>query len=159
MRSTVDGMGELRQLVRVAADQAGGYRTLAGRSMGRISPSTLNNIATGRHGGTMRGEQLAGLAMVIGRSGPDVARLLGQPYADLGQPFLLPERANALSRSQRKVVLSVVDAILIAAQGAEATEATPHLRSVAANRRGTAGQAQQEAKDQAVKARRKQESE
>jgi hypothetical protein len=148
-------MGELRQAVRLAADDAGGYRTLAGRSMGRISPSTLNNIATGKHSGVMKSEQLAGLAMVIGRPAPEVARMLGQPYADPGRPFTLPERANALTQQQRRVVLSVVDAILSAQQAATAPERP--LRAVASGQRGAPGAAQREAKEKAAKARREQE--
>lgn len=138
-------MSELRQAVRLAADEAGGYRTLAGRSMGRISASTLNNIATGKHSGVMRGDQLAGLAMVIGRPAPEVARLLGLPYADPGRPFVMPERANALTQQQRRVVLSVVDAILSASSPA-AAETQPRLRAVASGQRSDKAQAEARAK-------------
>lgn len=151
----MDGMGELRQLVRVAADQAGGYRALSRRARGEISVSTLNNIATGKASGAMKTDKIAALAVAIGKTPREVSLLLGRPYADPAQPFVLPDRAHALSRAQRKVVLSVVDAILTAATAAE-VEAPRALRSVASGRRGPSADAREEASAAAVKARQEQ---
>lgn len=145
-------MGELRQLIRLAADEAGGYRALARRSRGAVSASTLNNIVIGKHSGKLKDGQLSGVAMAIGRPARDVAGMVGRSYADPAQPFVMPERANALSRQQRKVVLSVVDAILTAAEPAVLVPDRP-LRAVASGQRGESGAAQIEAASKAAKAR------
>jgi hypothetical protein len=112
----VEGMSELQQLIRKAAHEAGGYRTLARRSRGAVSHSTLNNLATGRHSGRLKPIQLSGVAAAIGRPAPEVARLLGLAYADPGRPFVLPERANALTPQQRRAVLTIIDVILTAGE-------------------------------------------
>jgi hypothetical protein len=120
----VDGMSELQQLIRKAAHEAGGYRTLARRSRGAVSHSTLNNLATGKHSGRLKGVQLSGVAMVVGRPPREVARLLGIAYADPGRPFVLPERANALTPQQRKAVLTIIEVILAAGDGRGSPESS-----------------------------------
>ena len=108
-------MPELQRLIRDAAAAAGGYRNLARRSGGLVSSSTLNNIATGRHSGRLTDSSIRGIALSIDRPAGEIARILGADLTDELPPFLLPRRANRLTQPQRRVVLSVVDAILSAA--------------------------------------------
>ena len=108
-------MPELQRLIRDAAKEAGGYRSLARRAGGLVSVSTLNNIATGRHSGRVTDESIRGIALSIGKPAQEIARILGAELTDELPPFVLPKRANRLTQPQRRVILSVVDAILTAA--------------------------------------------
>lgn len=108
------GMAELRMRIRNAAQEAGGYRTLARRSGGLVSHSTLNNIAIGRHSGHLTDERIRGIALCLNLAASRVAEMAGSELTDALPPFRLPPRANQLSQPQRRVVLSVVDAILAA---------------------------------------------
>jgi hypothetical protein len=108
-------LAELQRLVQDAARTAGGYRNLARRSGGLVSVSTLNNIATGRHSGRLTDDSIRGIALAIGRSADDIARIAGTELTDELPPFVLPKRANRLTQPQRRVIVSVVDAILSAA--------------------------------------------
>jgi hypothetical protein len=110
----VPGMAELRTRIRDAAQEAGGYRTLARRSGGLVSHSTLNNIAIGRHSGHLTDERIRGIALCLNLAASRVAEMAGSELTDSLPPFRLPPRANQLSQPQRRVVLSVVDAILAA---------------------------------------------
>jgi hypothetical protein len=114
----VPGMAELQRLVQDAARTAGGYRNLARRTGGLVSVSTLNNIATGRHSGRLTDDSIRGIALAIGRPADDIARITGTELTDELPPFVLPKRANRLTQPQRRVIVSVVDAILSAADTA-----------------------------------------
>ena len=109
------GMAELQRLVQDAARTAGGYRNLARRTGGLVSVSTLNNIATGRHSGRLTDDSIRGIALAIGRPADEIARITGTELTDELPPFVLPKRANRLTQPQRRVIVSVVDAILSAA--------------------------------------------
>lgn len=118
------GISELARLIRDAAREAGGYRTLARRTGGLVSVSTLNNIATGRHSGRLNDASIRGIALAVGTSAQNVARILGTELTDELPPFVLPKRANRLTQPQRRVILSVVDAILTATDTAGRHRAT-----------------------------------
>jgi transcriptional regulator with XRE-family HTH domain len=109
-------MVELQRLVRDAADGVGGFRSLARRSGGLVSVSTLNSIATGRHSGRVSASSLRGIARATGRPPADVAALVGVELSEELPRFVLPRRADRLTHPQRRVVLAVVDAILTAAE-------------------------------------------
>jgi len=109
-------MVELQRLVRDAANGAGGFRPLARRSGGMVSVSTLNSIATGRHSGRVSASSLRGIARATGEPVADVAALVGVELSDEMPRFVLPRRADRLTHRQRRVVLAVVDAILMAAE-------------------------------------------
>ena len=133
------GMPELQRLIRAAAREAGGYRSLARRTGGLVSVSTLNNIATGRHSGRLTDASVRGIALAIGSSAKEVARIAGTELADELPPFVLPKRANRLTQPQRRVILSVVDAILTASDAASRARASasaegPAVRKVARRR-------------------------
>jgi hypothetical protein len=114
----VPGMAELQRLIREASREAGGYRSLARRTGGLVSVSTLNNIATGRHSGRLTDASVRGISLAIGVPAKEVARISGTTLADELPPFVLPKRANRLTQPQRRVILSVVDAILTASDAA-----------------------------------------
>lgn len=113
------GMPELQRRIREAARQAGGYRSLARRTGGLVSVSTLNNIATGRHSGRLTDPTVHGIALAIDMPAKEVARIAGTQLADELPPFVLPKRANRLTQPQRRVILSVVDAILTATEAGQ----------------------------------------
>jgi hypothetical protein len=132
-------MAELQRRIKEAAREAGGYRSLARRSGGLVSVSTLNNIATGRHSGRLTDPIVRGIALAIDVPAKEVARIAGTQLADELPPFVLPKRANRLSQPQRRVILSVVDAILTATEAGQrarsaATADAPALKRVARRR-------------------------
>jgi hypothetical protein len=102
-------------MVRNAARGAGGYRRLARLSGDLVSTSTLNNVGTGRHTGRLRDASIRGIASAVGRPAAEIAGLVGRDLQEALPPFVLPSRAHRLTQPQRRVVLSVVDAILTAA--------------------------------------------
>jgi hypothetical protein len=133
------GMPELQRLIREATARAGGYRNLARRSAGLVSSSTLNNIATGRHSGRLTDSSIRGIALCVERPAGEIARMLGTEFTDELPPFELPRRASRLTQPQRRVVLSVVDAILTAGDTAARRSARnqaepPPVRRVARRR-------------------------
>lgn len=130
-------------------------RQAAARANGKVSYETLRLIARGDHSGKLTDETVDGLALALDVPRSRVLAAMGLALTQPLPPFMLPDRANRLTRPQRKVVLSVVDAILGAV--AEAAEDPPApLRAVASGQRGPAGAGQREAKEKAAKARREQ---
>ncbi len=135
-------------------------RQAASRAGGKVSYETLRLLARGDHSGKLTDDTVDGLALALDVPRSRVLAAMGRQMGQSLPPFTLPDRAHQLTRSQRKAVLSVVDAILNAAEGfAERgeTQERGHLRAVAAGRRGSESEAGREARDKAAKARRDQE--
>jgi transcriptional regulator with XRE-family HTH domain len=143
----VPDMADLQQRIRQAADEAGGYRTLARRSGGRVSHSTLNNIVNGRHSGEVGRERIDGIALALGISAREVGEMLGVSAGDPPPPFVLPERARWLTQPQRRLVISMVDELLRVGKDELAEEfgqATAQARDrLQRERRGSAASTQQ----------------
>jgi hypothetical protein len=155
----VSGVHDLQQLVqdrlREMGDRRGplSTRQAAARSGGKVSYETLRLIVSGRHSGNIGEEVAEGLALAL-----DVP--LSRIYtaaarrAPLGR-FELPRRADRLNRSEREVILSVVDAILTAA--GERAEPERRLAAVAhdpGKRAGGTREAAAKAQETARKVRR-----
>ncbi|MFE6692052.1 hypothetical protein ACFVFQ_36990 [Streptomyces sp. NPDC057743] len=103
------------------------FRAAAARSQGHVSHATIGRIARGQHTGVLEDETLDGLALALDLPRTHLEQAAGIFRERPAQPFTLPPRANLLSRSERDVVLSVVDAILAAGAGAtrRSRSATP----------------------------------
>jgi hypothetical protein len=88
-------------------------RQAAARSDGKVSYETLRLIKIGQHSGSISQEVAEGIAQALDVPVTDVLKLAGRRIPQ--GPFVLPRRAETLTKSERAVVLSVVDAILDAA--------------------------------------------
>jgi hypothetical protein len=88
-------------------------RQAAARSGGKVSYETLRLIKIGQHSGSISQEVAEGIAEALEVPVTDVLHLAGRRIPQ--GPFVLPRRAETLTKSERAVVLSVVDAILDAA--------------------------------------------
>lgn len=136
--------GDLQQLVdrrlRELGDHRGpmSTRRAAAQSGGRVSYETLRLLKIGRHSGAITHEVAEGLALALDLPIATVLQVAGQRIP-LG-PFVLPARAETLTKSERAVVLSVVDAILQAAEH-DRSETELSLRSVAQAGRRPGGSA------------------
>jgi hypothetical protein len=127
-------VSDLQQLVESRLRELGDHRgplstrQAAARAGGKVSYETLRLIRTGRHSGSISQEVAEGLALALD---VPLSRVLAVAGRRIPQgPFVLPKRAEALTKSERGVVLSVVDAILDAA--AQRRGAGEALRPVAA---------------------------
>jgi hypothetical protein len=129
----VKRVGDLQQLVERRLRELGDHRgpmptrRAAARSQGKVSYETLRLLKLGQHSGAISAEVAEGLALALDVPLSTVLEVAGQRIP-LG-PFVLPKRAETLTKAERAVVLSVVDAILTAA-AADRSSAEP-LRSVA----------------------------
>jgi hypothetical protein len=119
-------------------------RQAAARSGGKVSYETLRLIKIGQHSGSISQEVAEGIAEALEVPVTDVLRLAGRRIPQ--GPFVLPRRAETLTKSERSVVLSVVDAILDAAAQEREQDAdqppqksTKSLRAVAEGGRQTGG--------------------
>jgi hypothetical protein len=91
---------------------------------------TFRLIVSGEHSGRIGEETVAALVR-LGLRERDVRRAAGHQLDVSPGPFTLPARANRLTRPQREVIVSVVDAILAAAENEErraAVRGTPQPR-------------------------------
>jgi len=137
----VKRVGDLQQLVERRLRELGDHRgpmptrRAAARSQGKVSYETLRLLKLGQHSGAISSEVAEGLALALDVPLTTVLEVAGQRIP-LG-PFVLPKRAETLTKAERAVVLSVVDAIL----GAATQERTPGqpLRSVAKDVRQPGG--------------------
>ena len=127
-------VSDLQQLVETRLRELGdrrrplSTRQAAARAGGKVSYETLRLIRTGQHSGSISQEVAEGLALALD---VPLSRVLAVAGRRIPQgPFVLPKRAEALTKSERGVVLSVVDAILDAA--AQRRPAPEELRAVAA---------------------------
>jgi hypothetical protein len=113
-------------------------RQAAARSGGKVSYETLRLIKIGQHSGSISQEVAEGIAQALEVPVDDVLRLAGRRIPQ--GPFVLPRRAETLTKSERAVVLSVVDAILDAAvQERHQDDAPQSLRAVAETGRQAGG--------------------
>lgn len=103
-----------------------------------MSYETLRLLKIGRHSGAITHEVAEGLALALDLPVATVLQVAGQRIP-LG-PFELPARAETLTKAERAVVLSVVDAILQAADQDRSQTEMP-LRSVAQAGRRAGGTA------------------
>jgi hypothetical protein len=110
---------DLRELVdrRLAelGDERGpmSTRKAAARSDGKVSYETLRLLKLGQHSGSISQEVAEGIALALEVPLATVLKVAGRRIPQ--GPFVLPRRAETLTKSERAVVLSVVDAILDAA--------------------------------------------
>lgn len=135
---------DLQQLVERRLKELGGprgpmsSRSAAARSEGKVSYETLRLLRIGQHSGSISREVAEGLALALDLPLETVLGAAGQRIP-LG-PFVLPPRAETLTKSERAAVLSVVDAILDAAdQIREDDEEDAPLRAVAKGGRKAGG--------------------
>jgi hypothetical protein len=139
----VKDVGDLQQLVDRRLRELGDHRgpmptrRAAARSGGKVSYETLRLLKLGQHSGSISAEVAEGLALALDVPLSTVLQVAGQRIP-LG-PFLLPKRAETLTKSERAVVLSVVDAILSAAD--QDRSAAGALRPVAKSGRRAGGSA------------------
>lgn len=109
----------LQELVDRRLSELGGARgamstrQAAARSSGKVSYETLRLIKIGQHSGSISQEVAEGIAEALEVPVTQVLRLAGRRIPQ--GPFVLPRRADTLTKNERAVVLSVVDAILDAA--------------------------------------------
>src|SRR4051794_17554968 len=104
-------------------------RRAAARSQGKVSYETLRLLKIGQHSGAISPDVAEGLALALDVPLTTVLEVAGQRIP-LG-PFVLPKRAETLTKGERAVVLSVVDAILSAAD--QERSAGEVMRAVAKN--------------------------
>lgn len=136
-------------------------RQAALRSDGKVSYETLRLLARGEHSGKISDETVAGLAFALDVPRSRVLAAMGRSITQPLPKFELPEKADQLTRAQRKVVLSVVDGLLSAYEQGREDEAevqardqgrpAARLRAVASGQRSA--EAQQEARTKARRAR------
>ncbi|MFD8197559.1 hypothetical protein [Streptomyces wuyuanensis] len=91
------------------------YRGAAARGRGFISHGTIGRIARGEHAGVLEEDTVIGLSLALGVPRALVEEAAGIQRERPLEPFVLPSRANRLTRRERAAVLGVVDAILAAA--------------------------------------------
>ena len=133
MGVTVKRVGDLQQLVERRLRELGDHRgpmptrRAAARSEGKVSYETLRLLKLGQHSGAISPEVAEGLALALDVPLATVLEVAGQRIP-LGA-FVLPKRAETLTKAERAVVLSVVDAILSAA--GQDRSAAESLRPVA----------------------------
>ncbi|MEV0322983.1 hypothetical protein ACIBKX_33065 [Streptomyces sp. NPDC050658] len=113
---------DLRELVTTRLAELGSperplsYRAAAARSSGRVSHGTIGRIARGDHAGLLTGETIDGLALALSVPPAAIEQAAGM-YRDRPlEPFVMPARADRLTRRERGVILAMVDALLAAAE-------------------------------------------
>ncbi|MFE1775567.1 hypothetical protein [Streptomyces sp. NPDC059008] len=117
---------DLQQLVMTRLTELGAphrpmsYRAAAARSHGLISHGTIGRLARGEHTGILEDQTLDGLALALALPRAHIERAAGLYRERPAEPFTLPPRASRLTRREREVVLSVVDALLTAADRGKA---------------------------------------
>lgn len=136
---------DLQQLVERRLRELGDHRgplstrRAAARAEGKVSYETLRLLKIGQHSGAISHEVAEGIALALDVPVATVLQVAGQRIP-LGR-FVLPPRAETLTKSERAAVLSVVDAILQAAEQDRSDPEAP-LHAVARSGRrpgGTAG--------------------
>lgn len=96
-------------------------RRAASRSEGKVSYETLRLLKIGQHSGSISHEVAEGIALALDLPVNTILRVAGQRIPQ--GPFVLPRRAESLTKSERSAVLSVVDAILDASAQERSEEA------------------------------------
>lgn len=112
-------------------------RRAAARSNGKISYETLRLLKLGRHSGSITLDTAEGLALALDLPLEAVLGVAGQRIPQ--GPFVLPKRADTLTKSERAVVLSMIDAILDAADQERPGAEPEPVRAVASSGRRAGG--------------------
>lgn len=112
------------------------HREAARRAGDEQKYETFRLIGKGEHSGRINEDTVAAL-VALGLDERAVRKAAGHQLLTSPGPFLLPDRANRLTLSQREVVVSVVDAILTAGEQVVADRDRPGLRAAARPRRTT----------------------
>jgi hypothetical protein len=108
---------DLQRLVSERMAELGlSYRRAAAKSGGKVSHGTLNTIATGRHSWRVDDSTIEGIALALDVDESVVRAAVGRAQRAPETEFVLPRRANRLSAQERRAVLSMVDALLAAAE-------------------------------------------
>jgi hypothetical protein len=87
------------------------FREAARRSGGKVSSSTLNNIAIGRQGKHLDDSTLQGIALALDVSQSKVRAVAGTS-PDKPVPIRWPKDVDRLTDRQRRAVLDVITAFL-----------------------------------------------
>lgn len=94
------------------ARQSLSLRMVAERSGGLVAHTTVHDVETGRRA-EVGDDVIDGLAKALDLPVERVQRAAGIPVSDVpGEPFVLPRRANRLTRKERDHVLELVDLLL-----------------------------------------------
>jgi transcriptional regulator with XRE-family HTH domain len=105
-------MMTLQQLVKTERARLGlSLREVADRSGGLLSSSTIHSIEQGQRT-SVEDDTLDGLARGLSLPLGRVARAAGVGDSDTDEPFVLPRRAQRLTRKEREHVLALVDLLL-----------------------------------------------
>lgn len=108
---------DLQRLVRERMAELGlSYRRAAAKSDGKVSHGTLNTIATGRHSWRLDDSTLEGIALALDVPVATVRAAVGRAQRAPETEFVLPQKANRLSHAERRAVLAMIDALLLAAE-------------------------------------------
>lgn len=112
---------ELQQLVSERMRELSlSYRRAAARSNGKVSHGTLNSIVTGRHSWRLDARTVEGIAEALDLQPAAIDAALGRVTRSAESEFVLPQKANRLNAAERRAVLSMIDALLTAAEGVDA---------------------------------------
>lgn len=98
------------------------YRRAAEKSGGLVSHGTLNSIVTGRHSWKMDDRTMRGIATALEVDLAVVEAAVGRAVRVAETEFVLPERARRLSPQERRAVVSMIDALLTAADHASSQD-------------------------------------
>lgn len=102
----------LAELVTQERERLGlSLREVAERSGGLVCRSTVHAVERGTHQ-TYDERTLQGLAHGLSLPEHVVEKAAGVPVSDADKPFVLPARANRLTRKEREHVLELVDLLL-----------------------------------------------
>jgi len=93
------------------------YRRAAARSGGKVSHGTLNSIVTGRHSWRLDARTVEGIAQALELEPAAIETAVGRVSRSAESEFVLPQKANRLNAAERRAVLSMIDALLTAAEG------------------------------------------
>ena len=120
-RTQVDA-GSLQMLVGKRIRELGlSYEGAAARSAGLVSHGTLHRLAVGLHQGRLREGTLQGVALALDLPQSVVRDALPLPLQPRDGRFVLPPRADQLSKRDRKLILDHVDRLL--AKGSKSLQA------------------------------------
>lgn len=110
---------DLQQLVTERMTElALSYRGAAAKSEGLVSHGTLNAIATGRHSLRINANTVRGIALALDLEQAVIEQAIGRAARASLDVFVLPERASKLNVQERRAIVSMMDALLTAAEGA-----------------------------------------
>lgn len=118
MAGSVDGM-TLRELLLRRRAELGtdgkplSQRETAARSGGKVSHATIGNLSNGRHVGDIEDETVDGLALALDVPRSRILAAIGRSYAAELVPFEAPKSWSRLTASQRRILYTVGDGLLV----------------------------------------------